>query len=69
MDRKTVIALVVSTLPNVANAQTSAIDEFNKTRQEMLGEYRNFRKSVLDDYDNYLKQVWDEYKTFKGERP
>lgn len=67
MDRKTVIALVVSTLPNVANAQTSAIDEFNKTRQEMLGEYRNFRKSVLDDYDNYLKQVWDEYKTFKGE--
>jgi len=67
MNTRMLILLVVAALPNVANAQTSAIDEFNKTRQEMLGDYRNFRKSVLDDYDNYLKQVWDEYKTFKGE--
>lgn len=66
INMKAVTLLVVATLPNVVNAQTSAIDEFNRTRQEMLGDYRNFRKSVLDGYDNYLKEVWKEYKTFKG---
>ncbi len=66
-NRNYILLLAAGLLPNMAEAQNSAIEEFQKARQEMLGSYKSFRKSVLDGYADYLNQVWKEYKSFKGE--
>lgn len=59
---KIYLSLLLFAYCGICNSQNTAIEQYNKFKQQARQEYSDFRKKCNTEYAEFLKQAWESYQ-------